>query len=236
MERLNEYAQPVGEELPHWQGAMAPEKKILQGKYCRLEPPDASKHASLLYSELEGAAKNWTYLPYGPFEELGDFCNWLSDDAMGEDPLFFVIFDKVTELPLGLASFMRIDKAAGSIEIGHLHFGKRLQKTRTATEAIYLMINYVFEELGYRRCEWKCDALNKPSCNAALRFGFTYEGTFRQACIYKERSRDTSWFSIVDHEWSKLQRCFSSWLDTDNFDENGQQKQSLAHMMAHVEG
>ncbi|MDP5347459.1 MAG: GNAT family N-acetyltransferase, partial [Paracoccaceae bacterium] len=167
----------------------------------------------------------WTYLPKGPFADLAAYWAWVDETCLTDDPMFHTIL--VEGQPLGVASLMRIDPAHGVIEVGHINFAPALSRTRAATEAMFLMMSRAFDELGYRRYEWKCDALNAPSRSAALRLGFTYEGTFRQATTYKGRNRDTAWFAITDGDWPRLKAGFQAWLDPANFDENGRQRTRL---------
>ncbi|MCP3687758.1 MAG: GNAT family N-acetyltransferase, partial [Gammaproteobacteria bacterium] len=173
----------------------------------------------------------WTYLPYGPFDSFEAFDSWSRADCQGDDPLFHAVIDLSTGRAVGLASYLRITPAAGVIEVGHIHFSPLLQRTRLATECMYLMMKRVFDELGYRRYEWKCDALNAPSCRAALRLGFVYEGIFRQATMYKNRNRDTAWYAVIDKDWPRIKNAFKQWLDDGNFDRQGRQKQSLSEFM-----
>ena len=178
---------------------------------------------------LESDGSNWTYLPYGPFETLESYVQWMDETCRGSDPLFFAIIDKATGKAVGVASYLRISPASGSIEVGHINYSPLLQKTRAATEAMYLMMKYAFE-LGYRRYEWKCDALNAKSRSAAQRLGFSFEGVFRQATLYKGRNRDTSWYAAIDQEWPALEEAFLRWLDPANFDEHGQQRVRLSEL------
>jgi RimJ/RimL family protein N-acetyltransferase len=205
-----------------------PQATPLQGRTCRLERLDPDRHGkSLAEVFLNASAESWAYLPYGPFPDADAFRTWLTDVAAKADPLFHTIIDAKTNQPAGLASMMRIDPANGVIEVGHIHFGPSLKQTPAATESIFLLMCRVFDELGYRRLEWKCNAHNVVSRNAALRFGFTYEGTFRQAAIVKGRNRDTAWFSLLDNEWPAVKQNFQRWLDPQNFDASGRQKTSL---------
>lgn len=226
MFRKNNFGQPIGETIQHWKSASLPAKTMLEGRRCKLEPLNIDEHAEYLFSALvnENTDDSWTYLPYGPFDSYAAFLKWLKNFALTNDPFFYAIIDKKMDRPLGLASYLRINPEAGSIEVGHLHYSNKLKQTHIATEAMYLMMKHAFEELGYRRYEWKCDSLNKPSIEAAVRLGFHYEGTFRQAQIYKDRNRDTAWFSIIDKEWPPLKMKLTKWLHPDNFHENGQQK------------
>jgi RimJ/RimL family protein N-acetyltransferase len=168
----------------------------------------------------------WTYLPYGPFEDLTAYRAWLDAVAGRRDPMFFAIV--AAERAVGVASFLRVKPAEGSIEVGHLAFSPALQRTTAATEAMALMMATAFDELGYRRYEWKCDALNGPSRRAALRLGFVYEGTFRQASVVRGRNRDTAWFSVTDIEWPRLKAAFGQWLAPGNFGPDGRQRVSLS--------
>jgi RimJ/RimL family protein N-acetyltransferase len=189
----NTLGQPVGEPLPGWAPPPVPSRISLQGRYCTLEPLSAQRHGADLFAalSLDTTGAGWTYLPYGPFESVAAYAAWLAVQEQASDPLFFTIIDTQTGKPVGLCSYLRIDAAAGCIEVGHLHFSPLLQSTAAATEAMYLMMKHAFE-LGYRRYEWKCDALNAPSRRAAQRFGFSFEGVFRQARVIKGRNRDTA--------------------------------------------
>jgi len=203
------------------------------GRFCQLQPLDPQRHATELYAEnaLDERGEMWTYLPYGPFESLESYRSWLAENAHSNDPLFFTIVDKATTQPKGLAAYLRIVPASGSIEVGHLSYSRRLQRTPPATEAMFLMMKRAFE-LGYRRYEWKCDALNAKSRAAAQRLGFSFEGVFRQATVYKGRSRDTAWFAIIDREWPALEAAFVRWLDPSNFNERGEQRIRLSELTA----
>lgn len=219
----------VGRALPDWTPRARPGRDVLSGRYCRLEPLDAERHTAALWAafELDSAGTGWTYLPYGPFLGPAEFGAWVEKVAAGDDPLFFAILDAGSRA-VGVASYLRIDPVMGSIEVGHIHYSPLLQRTRAATEAMYLMAWRAFEELGYRRYEWKCDDLNAPSRRAAERLGFTYEGTFRQDRIYKGRNRDTAWYSIIDSEWPAVREALEAWLDPGNFDDQGAQVARLA--------
>jgi RimJ/RimL family protein N-acetyltransferase len=226
---LNEFGQPIGFPVPNWTPPAFPSREPIVGRYCYLEPLDVEVHTAALYEAYAGNAVGWTYLAYGPFSTLESYREWVGSVHAGDDPLFFAIFDHGT--PVGVASYMRIMPSAGSIEVGHLNFSPRLQRSPAATEAMYLMMKTAFR-LGYRRYEWKCDALNAPSRAAAQRLGFSYEGTFRQAAAYKGRNRDTSWFAVIDNEWPALQGAFEAWLDPDNFDSAGKQRSRLSELTA----
>ena len=196
----------------------------MQGRYCRLEPLEA-RHAQDLWKAYahDTDHRNWTYLPQGPYDTFEEFAGWLERARVSSDPLFFAV---VTETAVGVASYLRIAPEAGSIEVGHINFSPLLQRTPAATEAMYLMMKRAFE-LGYRRYEWKCDALNAPSRRAAERLGLTYEGIFRQAIVYKGRNRDSAWYAAVDKEWPELRTKFERWLDPENFDADGKQRSRL---------
>lgn len=200
------------------------------GRFCRVVPLDPGAHAAALFALFSSAPdrRSWTYLVDDLPGNEPAFRERLERQAAGEDPLFHTILDARTGEPLGIASYLRIDPANGVIEVGHLHFGPTLQRKPAATEAMALMMSRAFDELGYRRYEWKCDALNAPSRAAALRYGFTFEGIFRNAVIVKGRSRDTAWFSITDVEWPRLRAAFAAWLDPSNFAADGTQRRGLA--------
>ncbi len=202
----------------------------MEGTFCRVEPLDIDAHASDLFKAFRKDTNNgnWTYLAYGPFETEADLREWMARTCMGDDPLFHAIVDNETDQAVGVASYLRIEPAVGVIETGHIHYSPLLQRRPAATEAMFLMMRRVFHELGYRRYEWKCDALNAPSRRAAERLGFRFEGIFRQATVYKGRNRDSAWYSVLDREWPLLEPAFCRWLDPGNFDERGRQKTSLA--------
>jgi RimJ/RimL family protein N-acetyltransferase len=229
MSSINKLGQPIGDALPGWTARPAPPRTPIEGRFCRLEMLDPQKHAADLFAanSLDKDGRNWTYLAYGPFDRLEDYRGWAEKMAAGDDPLFHTIIDLATGKAVGVATLMRIDTAAGVIETGHLNYSPLLQRKPAATEAMFLLMRRVFDELGYRRYEWKCDSLNAPSRAAAERLGFIYEGRFRQATIYKGRNRDTDWFSIVDSEWPALKRAYQAWLDPANFGADGKQKRSL---------
>jgi RimJ/RimL family protein N-acetyltransferase len=201
------------------------------GRFCRLEPLDASRHASALAeaNAADVAGALWTYLPYGPFADFEAYAAWVAASAVSVDPMFYVIVPLAAGRAAGVSSYLRIDRANGSIEVGHLAYAPCLQRTPAATEAMFLMMERAFG-LGYRRYEWKCNALNRPSRVAAQRLGFSYEGTFRQAAVVKGRSRDTAWFSVIDREWPSLREAFRQWLEPSNFDARGVQRVSLADL------
>lgn len=222
-------AQPVGPAVPEWTPRAAPPSTPMTGRYVRVERLDAARHAAALFeaNAADANGSHWTYL----FDErpatLGAYTEWVVKVSATQDPMFHAIVDLRTGHAAGVAAFMRIDRNHGVIEIGHINFSPALQRTREATEAIYLFMRRAFDELGYRRFEWKCDSLNAPSRTAALRFGFTFEGIFRQAIVYKGRNRDTAWYSITDREWPALKAAYERWLDPANFDAEGRQRQRL---------
>ena len=232
-DQTNELGQPIGFAVPDWSPCSGPPREAMQGRYVRLEPVNAERHAQDLYDAFAADGENriWTYLPYGPFADVDDCRTWIEQTCLGDDPLFHAIIDGDTGRAVGVASYLRIEPAVGVIEVGHINYAPALQKTRGATEAMYLMMRRVFAELGYRRYEWKCDALNAGSCAAAGRLGFTYEGQFRQATMYKGRNRDTNWYSILATEWPALERAYETWLAPANFDDVGMQKVSLAKLI-----
>jgi RimJ/RimL family protein N-acetyltransferase len=205
---------------------------VTEGRTCWLEPLDYDRHAAQLFeaNSLDREGAMWTYLPFGPFESFEDYGRWLKGASAGEDPQFYAVVDKQTGHAIGVASLMRISPKDGVIEVGCLTYSPLLQKTPMATEFMYLLMRRAFDELGYRRYEWKCDSLNQPSRAAAIRLGFQFEGIFRQATIYKGRTRDTAWFSIIDSEWPVVKAAFERWLDPANFDEAGRQIRSLSSL------
>ena len=226
-DHFNALGQPVGAPLTIDLPRPRPPRTAMRGQWCDVVPLDPDAHAGALFdayaADTEG--RIWTYLPAGPFADLPAYRAWMEATCLTDDPLFHTIL--VAGKPLGVASLMRIDPAHGVIEVGNINYAPTLSQTTAATEAMFLMMRRAFDELGYRRYEWKCDALNEPSRRAALRLGFTYEGTFRQAITYKGRNRDTAWFSIIDSEWPRLRAGFEAWLDPANFDAEGRQRHAL---------
>jgi len=228
-ERLNELSLPIGPAIPEWPGCELPPHRVLSGRYCDVMPFDAEQHAALLHraNELDIENRIWVYLAYGPFESADQYASFMRQISANGDPQFYTVIDKTSGVPGGVASYLRMDPANGVIEVGHINFAPSLQRSRAATEAMFLMMQHVFEDLGYRRYEWKCDALNARSRRAAERLGFTFEGTFRQAMVYKGRNRDSAWYSIIDSEWPGRRRRFERWLDPENFDKDGHQRSPL---------
>jgi len=222
--------QPIGFPVEGWTERPRPPRTAIEGRHCRVEPIDPTRHAADLHAANREDARDriWSYLPYGPFETLDDYRAWMEATCLGDDPLFHAIVDAKTEKAVGVASYLRIEPPVGVIETGHINYAPRLQKTAAATEAMFLMMRRVFDELGYRRYEWKCDALNAGSRAAAVRLGFTFEGVFRQATLYKGRNRDTAWYAITDGDWPAIKAAFERWLDDANFDADGRQRESLS--------
>lgn len=222
----NHLNQPIGTPLPNFTAGEYPNATLLQGRFCRLEKLSAA-HAENLFAVYSSDERYWTYLPLAPFNDKKQFSEFLQQIAASTDPYYFAIIDEQTGQAVGTFALMRIDPNNRVVEVGWVIYSPTLQKTKIATEAQFLLAKYVFETLQYRRYEWKCDSLNTPSRNAALRLGFSYEGTFRQAQVYHGRNRDTAWFSMLDIEWESRKARFEHWLADENFDENGQQKKSL---------
>lgn len=225
---LNQYQQPVGEPVPHWTARVHPPRSPIAGQYCRLEPLELL-HAADLFKAYSQApdGRDWTYMPVGPFDSAESYRDHVERAAVSPDPQHYAVIDLKTGTAIGTLALMRIDRANGVIEVGSVAFSPLLKRTPISTEAQYLLMKHAFDELGYRRYEWKCDALNAPSRQAAARLGFQFEGIFRQAVLYKGRTRDTAWFSIIDKEWPAVRAAFEQWLAPENFDTQGQQRKSL---------
>lgn len=211
-------------DLAQWTPPSRPERAVLQGVHVRLEPMDADQHALALHTAFAGHDGLWDFMPYGPFTAT-EYATWAKASAMGAEPLFFAIL--VDGKPQGVASFLNINPTHGTIEVGHICLSPALQNSLAATEAMFLMMSWAFDA-GYRRYEWKCNALNLPSRRAAQRLGFSFEGVFRNHMIIKGRNRDSAWFSVIDSEWPALRAAFTAWLSKDNFDAKGQQKLRLS--------
>lgn len=220
---------PRGLLVEGWSPPPLPSGERLEGRYARLEALDAERHAALLFRAFDGHDWIWDYMPDGPFASSAQFHRWMRGATGRDDILFHAIFDKDAAAYGGFASFLRMQPEAGSIEIGFIAMAPRLQRRRAATEAIYLMMKWAFDA-GYRRCEWKCDALNHASRRAAQRLGFSYEGVFRQATVVKGRNRDTAWFAVIDKEWPALAEAFQLWLSPANFNVDGQQQERLSDL------
>lgn len=224
---------PLGVPVPGWQARPRPPRTAMMGRCCRVEPLEIARHAADLHDagRDDPTGRNWTYLSSEAPPDAASYRAWLERMSAEDDPLFHAIVDATSGRAVGVAAYLRIEPVHGVIEVGHLNFSPRLQRRTAATEAMYLMMRRVFDELGYRRCEWKCDSLNAASRTAAERLGFTFEGIFRQAMVYKGRNRDTAWFSIIDSEWPGIRRAFERWLDPVNFDAGGRQQRSLRELM-----
>jgi len=223
---------PIGEPV-EFGPVRAPARESLRGSSVLLRPLDPRRDAEQLYAVShppEGDRAIWTYLPAGPYDSVAQMRRALADQAASEDPLFFTALLLPDGRPAGAASYLRITPQFGVIEIGHIWFGAPMQRTTAATEAIYLLARHAFDELGYRRLEWKCDALNAASRRAAERFGFTFEGIFRKHMVVKGRNRDTAWYAIVDDDWPAIRSGFERWLDRSNFDQAGRQRRRLTEL------
>lgn len=225
----------TGTPLPDWKPAALPQRTPLEGSSVRLLPVDPVRDVAALF-EVEHAtdadSTQWAFLYGGPFERQQDMHAWLQKCADSSDPLFFTIIDRQSGTAIGTLSYLAITPEHGSIEIGHIWFSGRMQRSRQATETIYLLARHAFEDLGYRRLEWKCNSLNARSQRAALRFGFTAEGVFRQHRVVNGYSRDSAWFSLLDGEWPAQRAIFEAWLHADNFDEQGRQRKKLQQIRA----
>ncbi len=218
-----------GAPVPNWTSRERPGPATLTGRFVALEPLNADKHAADIHRANSADDAIWNYLPYGPFTSAASYHRWVRDMMEADDPYFWAVRNLSTGHFGGVASYLRINPDMGSIEVGHINFAKELQRTKEATEAIYLLMEWAFEA-GYRRFEWKCDALNIGSRRAAQRFGFSYEGVFRQAAVVKGRNRDTAWFACIDSEWPALREAYRAWFDPTNFDKDGRQIESLASL------
>jgi RimJ/RimL family protein N-acetyltransferase len=215
--------------LPDWTPPPPPQRAPLDGQLVRLEPLEPG-HAAELHAAFAGHDHLWDYMPYGPFADEAAYAEWIAEVAEGADPLFFALRDLSAGRATGVASFLRVQPAAGSIELGHIALSPALQRRAAATEAWYLMMEWAFGA-GYRRFEWKCNASNLASRRAAQRLGLSYEGTFRQAAVVKGRNRDTAWFAAIDADWPALRAAFRHWLAPANFDETGRQRLALSALM-----
>jgi RimJ/RimL family protein N-acetyltransferase len=214
-------------DLLHWKPVPYPQPVTLTGRTVTLEPLDAEKHTSALWQAIHGHDEIWTYLADGPYANEAELRRALAEKQASASARFFALITKADGRAKGYASYMRIEPTHGVIEVGNILLSPSLQRTTAATEAMYLMARHVFEDLGYRRYEWKCNALNEPSRRAALRLGFTFEGIFRQHMVIKGKNRDTAWFAMLDKEWPARKQAFEAWLDPANFDSEGRQLRSL---------
>lgn len=216
-------------DLTQWRPRPRPGRVTRPGTYIRLEPLDPARHASDLYtcSDVPDAEARFRWLFEYPPTDMETFANWVTEAAASNDPMFFAVVDQKTGRTIGRQSLMRIDQAHGVIEIGNIYWGPEAARTPRATEALFLVACYVFDELGYRRFEWKCNDQNTPSKRSAERFGFQFEGVFRQHMVFKGQNRDTAWFAMIDEDWPSLRAAMQSWLDPSNFDADGQQHKPL---------
>jgi RimJ/RimL family protein N-acetyltransferase len=228
---MNHLGQPIGPGVGEWQAPPRPSREVMEGRYCRLEPLEV-RHTQDLWeaNARDSEQRNWTYLTHGPYATIDEYRSWVERAAATADPLFFAI---ATPTATGVAAYLRIAPEFGTVEVGHINFSPLLQQTPAATEAMYLMMKHAFE-LGYRRYEWKCDALNAASRRAAQRLGLSYEGIFRQATVYKGRNRDSAWYAAIDREWPALKCAFERWLDPANFDDKGRQRMRLSDLTARI--
>lgn len=216
-------------DLATWNGAPRPERITLEGRFARIEPLDPARHGAELFASAQapGAEDRFRYLFESAPADQAAFTPWLEKAASSTDPLFFAVIDKRTGRAEGRQALMRIDSAHGVIEIGSILWGPAIARSPVTTETLYLFASYVFDTLGYRRFEWKCNNLNEPSKRAAERFGFTFEGIFRQHMVAKGQNRDTAWFAMIDADWPRLKAGYERWLGPENFDGTGHQKSRL---------
>ena len=229
--QINHLGQPIGFPVDGWTPRRKPPATSMTGRYCRVEPLDAERHASELWDAYSADAEGrlWTYLPWGPYAGFGDYLAATKAGLMRENYLTYAVIDAEGK-PVGVASYLNINLTAGSIEVGGIAYAPALQRSPAGSEAMFLMMRRVFDELGYRRYEWKCNALNAPSRAAALRYGFRFEGIFRQADVVKGHNRDTAWLSITGSEWPAIKTAFTRWLDPANFDADGRQRVRLSEL------
>jgi RimJ/RimL family protein N-acetyltransferase len=232
MSRVNSHGQPIGDAVLNWTAPIVPPRTLMRGTRCDLVPLDLAEHGDALFeANALGDGSNWTYLFADPPKSREGYLAYMAATFLGDDPLCYSIIERATQRAVGVATYMRITPDHGVIEVGHINFSPLLQRTPIATEGMYLMMRHVFE-LGYRRYEWKCDSLNAPSRAAAQRLGFSFEGVFRKAIVYKGRSRDTAWYSITDDEWPAVRAAFEQWLAPENFDAHGSQRVQLRWLTA----
>ena len=227
--RLNAHQQPIGPEVEAFTPGSTPDIQTLVGSHVLVQPLDFDRDLQDAYTFYgpKSPDTQWTYLPIDAFQEFEDFKTYFGHMVASKDPYYLGIRDKKTDRLVGTFSLMRIDQTNRVVEMGWVLYSDQLKHTPLGTEAQYLVMQYVFETLGYRRYEWKCDSLNEPSARAAERLGFQYEGTFRRAAVYKNRSRDTKWFSMIQEDYEHMKPKFEAWLSADNFDDTGRQKVSL---------
>ncbi len=225
---------PVGPLVDPLPDGLEPQRQRFDGQSVSLVPVDTDRDASDLFASFATSDPDhalWTYMGFGPFASEAVFATWLAAMEVSEDPLFFSIIPREIDKAFGMSSFLRTDAKQGVTEIGSIWFSPALQRTRAASESIYLMMAHVFDELRYRRLEWKCNALNAASRRAAIRYGFTFEGVFAKHMIVKGRNRDTAWYAMTNDEWPRVKQIFQTWLNDDNFDAGGGQRMSLADLM-----
>lgn len=224
----------MAEDMSHWTPRARPDAALIEGRFVRLERLDPGRHADGLFdaSTVPDAALLFRWLPEVPPESRAAFRDWVAQKAASPDPIFYAAIDRATGMVAGRQTLMRIDAANGVCEIGNIYWGPAMARTPAATEALYLFARHVFDDLGYRRFEWKCNAENLPSQRAAIRFGFSHEGLFRQHMVVKGRSRDTAWFAMIDKDWPALRQAFEDWLSPANFDAAGRQWRSLGEIRA----
>jgi RimJ/RimL family protein N-acetyltransferase len=227
---VNELGQPIGFPVEGWSPRERPPRTSMAGRYCRVEALDAERHARDLHDAncADRDGRMWTYLPWGPYAGFEEYLAAIKAGLQRDNFITYAVIDLATGKAAGVASYLNINLAAGSIEVGGIAYSPALQRRAAGTEAMYLMMRHVFDELGYRRYEWKCNALNAPSRAAAERYGFRFEGIFRQADVVKGRNRDTAWFSITDSEWPAIKAAFERWLEAANFDGDGNQRVRLS--------
>lgn len=230
---INQFGQPVGEPLADWRAVKRPGGKTLNGHFCRLEQLEPQRDHAALFRACQQApdGRDWTYLSIERPDSPAAMLQHLTSLQANSTLVNLTVFDRANQAQVGTVAYMRIDEGNGVAEIGHVNWSPAMKQRSSATEAIYLMLRHLFEDLGYRRCEWKCDSLNAPSKQAAARFGFNHEGTFRYAIVTKGRSRDTDWFAITADRWPTIKAGFEQWLNPDNFNAQGQQKQRLQAFM-----
>lgn len=222
---------PVGPLIENWTQPPLPQSVDLVGRYASVVPFDLKAHSRQLYDLNSSDDAIWDYMPQGPFDSFQAYHDWMAENALGTDPMFHTIVNHETGRAEGVATYLRITPAAGAIEVGFITYSPALQRMRAGTEAMILMMRQAFA-LGYRRYEWKCNALNQPSRRLAMRLGMSFEGVFRQAAIVKGRNRDTAWYAAIDKDWPNIDSAFTKWLDPANFDAEGMQKVSLSSLTA----
>lgn len=232
----NHLGEPIGLALPDRVRPQLPDEHVvLEGDHCRLEPLDADRHSMDLYEayskDTEG--RLWTYIPNGPWESHAQFDTWVRGAHHKPDPFFYAIIDLTTDKAVGIASYLRVDPGNQSIEVGWITYSNLMQRTPVSTECMFLMMRNAFD-MGYRRYEWKCNAMNRPSIAAAMRLGFSFEGLFRQATMVKGHNRDTAWFAIIDEDWPVAKAAFERWLHPDNFDSDGLQRERLSDLTSPI--